>query len=167
MADLLTEQDRAEIRSAIQDVFDTYMKMPATLEIRNLGEKLAAFNEQRSQHRDAETFDVLCLYLPDKNDEDAEAMKSRDGYFDNTEGVIYIPVSTLKGTTPPLWDDGTGTVITANRDSIVIQGERLTIFGVNAVGPDEGTLNVDQSTFYMVKLQYFNELKSRGAGQDG
>lgn len=157
MADLISPAERAEIRSAISDVFDTYMKEPAILKVRNQGETLTAFNEGLDSHKTPIDFAMDVLYLPDTSDSDAEAMQRKEGYFDSSEGVVYIPVSTLKATTPVLWTDEGGVDIVPNRDTIVIKGKTLTITGANPVGPDE-------SSFFMVKLQYFNELVSKGAG---
>lgn len=158
MADLLTATDRAEIRAAIQDVFDTYMKKSATLIIRDQGETLTAFVEGIDSHKTPVEYNILVLYLPATTDQDSEAMKNKTGYFDDSEGVVFIPVSTLKAQTPPLWTDGQGSKIEANRDTIVVDGNILTIMGVNDVGPDE-------ESFFMVKLHYFNTLKKKGVGE--
>lgn len=158
MADLLSAAERVEIRSAIQDVFDTYMKEPAILHIRNQGEKLSAFNESIEDSKAELKIELFVLYIPDTSDTDAESEQRKEGYFDNSEGVIFIPVSTLKGTTPILWDDLKGADIVPNRDTIIIKGKERTIMGVNPVGPDE-------SSFFLVKLQYFNKLISKGVGE--
>ena len=158
MADLISASERAEMRSAIQDVFDTYMKEPAVLKIRNQVETLTAFNEDLDLHKAPVDVAVNVLYLPDKSDDDAEAEQRKEGYFDSSEGVVYIPISTLKATDPILWSDLSGADIVPNRDTIVIKGKTRTIKGVNPIAPDE-------SSFFMLKIHYFNELVSKGVGE--
>ena len=158
MADLLSAEDRAEVRSAIQDVFDTYMKEPAILCIRNQGQKLSAFNEGIDDVKAVVKYELDVLYIPDTSDTDAESEQRKEGYFDNSEGVIYIPVPSLKSTTPKLWDDASEADIVPNRDTIIIKGKERSIMGVNSVAPDEGS-------FFMVKIQYFNKLIAKGIGE--
>lgn len=159
MADLLTISDRTEIRAAIQDVFDTYMKEPAILRVRNQGVTLTAFNEDLDTHKTPIDFEINVLYVPVHTESDGEAQTRKEGYYDGSESIVYIPVSDLKNTTPPLWDDLTGIDIVPNRDNLIIKGESLTIKAANPVAPDE-------SSFFMVKIVCFKEMESKGAGEN-
>lgn len=152
MADLLSSSDWTDIRSALQDVMETFFKLPVTY-VRRTDRKLQAFHEKRSADLVATNYPLLALMVPEnKDDESAKSLEVNKGYADLSEGYLYFNYQVLLNHNPALIDANGKPVITANKDSLILMGKEVTITGVNLVGPSE-------SNFQLVKVHYKQEIQ--------
>lgn len=151
MADLLTAAERAEILSAIQDVTDTFMKIPVILKQRR-DKLITAFNENRDDNSNTYEIELLGLFVPEKTDTDAEAMLDTSGALDASQGDVYFNYQDLLNLESPSLINNAGQVdIVPNKDTIVIKDEERDIIAVDLVGPNE-------DIFYLVKLIIKNRI---------
>lgn len=151
MADLLSASDWSEIRSALQDVMDTFFKLPVTY-VRRTSRKLHAFHEDRAADLTKTSYPLFALMVPDsKDDDDSKSLEVNKGYADLSEGYVYFNYQSLANHTPALIDANGRPAFIANKDSLVLLGKEVTITGVNLVGPT-------QSNFQLVKVHYKQEI---------
>lgn len=149
MADLLTGGDWTEIRGALQDVMDTFFKLPVTFVSRRQ-RKLVAFHENRKDDLEETTFEMMALLVPNNKDESkSQVTQEPKGFIDTSQGYLYFNYKWLKDNNF-LLDDGLPNMI-PNKDSFRFMGVEVSIIGVNVVGPTE-------ADFQLVKVQYKNIL---------
>lgn len=150
MSDLISSSEYAEIRSAIQDVKDTFFKLPVTV-ILYRTTKLTRFSEKKSNNLNPTSIAMTGLYVPSKSDDDSQAMQDRKGFSDISEGAIYLGYTECLATTPALIDGNGSPNIIPNKDELEFLGRKATIIGVNILGPDE-------AVFHLVKVHYKMDL---------
>lgn len=144
--DQLSASDWTTIRSALQDVMDTFFKLDVQLTFRNK-RRLTKFHEKRNDNLSTITYALKALYVPENRDDTtSQANQDKKGYADLTEGILYFNYQYLLTYSPPLIENGIP-VIVANRDSVIVFGGEATIIGVNLVGPTE-------SNFQLVKVHW-------------
>ena len=159
MADLLTDEDRAEISSAIEDVIDTFFRKTVKL-VTYRQPKLSAFNEKREDKNEECITELLGLWIPDNTDDDAEADRRSEGTLDDSEGVVYFGYQDLKNATPSLIKENSLQVdIVPNTDKLRIDGEDRDIIGINLVGPK-------LQEFFLLKVHYSNPITSQKPTED-
>jgi hypothetical protein len=165
MADLISSSDWGEIRSALEDVKDTFFKFPVIFRKRTT-RKLTNFHESREADLDYIDYPLLALKVEEKTDNESRGTENKEGSVDIAEGYIYLSYQKLLVTNPPLitastfddtfdetFTDGGGRhQFVLNKDSFIFDGMEHTILGVNLVGPT-------QSDFQLVKITYKKQLQ--------
>lgn len=149
--DLLSAQDWTDFRNALTDVKDTFLKKPLVL-VKRDQRKLAAFHESRGSDLQAVNYTIPGLNVPDKRDDDSKAREIRSGSTDLSEGYVLFDYNVLKNHNPVLIDVNGKCLIIPNKDSLIINGEELTIIGVNLLGPSE-------TDYQLVQVQWKKDLK--------
>jgi len=155
MPDLLTDQDRRDFDAAVQDLKDTFFRIPAAIRKRTQ-RRLEAFNEDIDRTLASCDIEFTGLYVPDKTDDDAEADRRHKGTLDNSEGFIYIGYDEALATTPPLINDNGDADIIPGQDTLLLLGNEYTIIGVNLVGP---RLDI----FHLVKIHWSKRIRPNGS----
>jgi hypothetical protein len=151
MPDLLTSNDWLEIRSAIKDVTDTFLKKPVIF-IQRKQRKLVAFHENRAQDLSQTSYILNTLVVPNSTDGDrSQAKEELKGMLDNSQGYLLFSYVDLKNHTPSLIQSDGKPVFAENKDSFYFDGREVSIIGINTVANTE-------SDFQLVKVHYKNQL---------
>lgn len=149
--DLLTASDWGEIRSALQDVMDTFFKFPVVF-VQRRTRKLTAFHENRNGDLQEAIYNWNALVVPENKDENkSQVDQYPKGFVDTSQGYLYFNYKWLKEQTPSFIFPSGRPNIVPNKDSFRFLGVEVTVIGVNLVGPTE-------SDFQMVKVQYKNQI---------
>lgn len=152
MANLLSTDEWNEIRGAIHDVTDTFLKKPITY-IQRTERKLYAFNESRADTMNKTPYNLVCLVVPENTDaSQAQVMQDQKGSFDGSEGYFLFSYPDLLAFSPSMISGG-NPVFKPNVDTFKLDGIEYTIIGVNLVGPTEGD-------FQLVKVHYKKQLSN-------
>lgn len=147
---LISDGDWLEVRAALKDVKDTFLIMPVTYAQRR-ARKLTMFHENRKNDLELITYRLTCLKIEEANSDKALVMQSQKGFADISEGYLLFDYQVLKAYIPNFIDADGRCVIIPNQDTMVCQGEELTIIGVNLVGPT-------QTDFQLVKVHFKKNL---------
>ncbi len=144
---LLTVSDWAEFRSTLTDVKDTFLKMPVNYVQRGT-RTLNPFHEHRKEDLTATVYALRGLKVErSSTDSEAKVMENAKGFMDNAEGYVLFDYQYLQAFTPTLINADGRSIFIPNKDTLVCQGEELTIIGVDLVGPTE-------ADFQLVKVHY-------------
>lgn len=144
---LLTTSDWTDFRSALTDVKDTFLKMPISY-VQRIKRTLHPFHEHRKEDLEATVYVLRGLKVErSSTDSEAKVMQSAKGFMDNAEGYILFDYQYLQAFTPSFINSDGKCVFIPNKDTLICQGEELTMIGVDLVGPTE-------ADYQLVKVHY-------------
>jgi len=129
MPDLLSNSERAEIRSALKDVTDTFFKTTITIQKYN-SFSVDRFNEDR-EDREYTSYEVLGLKL-ERDQERDRVRKDEAGDFERGTIEVYINFDDLEtaGLT-----EGVNHTISETEDYMIVEGTRYEIDYIIKAGP--------------------------------
>lgn len=149
MPDLLSSSDWLEIRAAVKDVTDTFLKLPVVY-IQRTTRKLSAFHENRSADLLQTNYNLFSLMVPENTERGRAQVDQRlSGSIDLSEGYLLFSYPDLQ-ILSLIGADGRP-VFVANKDSFLLLGKEVSIIGVNLVGPT-------QTNFQLVKVHYKQQM---------
>lgn len=147
---LISNGDWLEFRSALKDVKDTFLVLPVTY-VQRRARTLNMFHENREADLQPVSYRLTCLKVEDENSDKADVMQAQKGFADLAEGYLLFDYQVLQAYVPNFIDSDGKCVIIPNQDTMICQGQELTIIGVNLVGPT-------QTDFQLVKVHFKKNL---------
>ncbi len=151
MAKLISTAQFNQIRSAINDVIDTFMELDVTLI--QPGKYFSKVGEV-SEESDLERV-LKGLKVAEESEEDLTTDRTNVGSVDKSEVDVYFGFDYLKGLIPPLISSENKILIDPDTDSMKIDEVLYRIIGAASVGPIK---NVD--ALVIVRLKRMEEVSS-------
>jgi len=149
MADLLSSSDRQAFKDAIQDVTDTFFKVPII--IRKRSRSLSLFNEDVDDNSEFVDHNALGLWVPANTGDAGKAEREPWGSVDLSEGRLlfnYCDIDDLGLIKPDKTFD-----FNPNTDTIVSFGKEYEVEGSNLVGPND-------DKFALIKIHFKNRINN-------
>ena len=136
MASLITDAEFAEIRSAINDVMDTFALVPATYRLRkaNVPSRFKRDNKRADQTAGYDDVAINVLIVWDDGTERGQIAVMQSGAYDFSEGRVYMKYDDAIATSPPLVDGSKNLVMQAEKDLFKFNNVEYDIIGVQLLG---------------------------------
>ena len=151
MTKLISTAQFGQIRSALNDVIDTFMELDVTLI--QPGEDFSKVGEE-TEESPVETI-LKGLKVAEESSEDLETDRNNIGSVDKAEAEVYFGFDYLKGLTPSLIGVDNEVLIDPDKDSMRIDGVIYRIIGAASIGPVK-----DLDVLVLTRLKRMEEVDS-------
>lgn len=152
--DLLAAQDWLDIRSALTDVKDTFLKKQIIYRQRT-ARTLNGFHEKRDNDLQQTDYVLMALIVENSTDQSmSQGQLTIKGEANFAQSYALFDYQKLKSHVPPFIDLNGKSIFVPNKDTFIVNGEEVTILGVDLTGPTE-------SDYQLVKVP-FKKILNKG-----